>query len=202
MTRSRRGKISNPLGLAVLALLKERPMHPYEMASTLRERAKEQSIKLNYGSLYAVIGALQREGMVRAGETVRDGARPEKTVYRLTDRGDRELGRWMADLLGRPVKEYPKFEAALSLMPVLPPDEVAGLLEERLERLDSRISERRSIWKAGMDEGLERLFGIEIEYEIAMDEAEREWVAGLLELIRNSPEFTKTWRAFHERAAT
>jgi hypothetical protein len=30
---------SNPLALAVLALLFERPMHPYEMAATLKQRA-------------------------------------------------------------------------------------------------------------------------------------------------------------------
>ena len=42
---------ANPLALAVLALLFERPMHPYEMAATLRQRHKEDSIKLRYGSL-------------------------------------------------------------------------------------------------------------------------------------------------------
>jgi DNA-binding PadR family transcriptional regulator len=57
-------KVENPLGLAVLSLLLERPMHPYEMAATLRERAKEASIKLNYGSLYTVIGALLRAGFI------------------------------------------------------------------------------------------------------------------------------------------
>ena len=51
---------SNPLALAVLACLIERPMHPYEMASTMRERHKDESIKLNYGSLYTVTEALQR----------------------------------------------------------------------------------------------------------------------------------------------
>ena len=35
------GRTSNPLALAVLALLFERPMHPYEMAATLKERHKE-----------------------------------------------------------------------------------------------------------------------------------------------------------------
>ncbi len=45
-------KVSNPLALAVIACLAEQPMHPYEMATTMRERAKHESIKLNYGSLY------------------------------------------------------------------------------------------------------------------------------------------------------
>ena len=52
MTRRR---VNNPLALAVLACLGERPMHPYEISTMLRSRGKDQSIKLNYGSLYAVV---------------------------------------------------------------------------------------------------------------------------------------------------
>ena len=37
---------SNPLALAVLSCLYERPMHPYEVAQTLRHRAKHESIRL------------------------------------------------------------------------------------------------------------------------------------------------------------
>ena len=37
-------KRTNPLALAVLALLSERPMHPYEMAQTMRERHPEEVI--------------------------------------------------------------------------------------------------------------------------------------------------------------
>ena len=46
---------ANALSLAVLTLLFEKPMHPYEMSTTLRQRSKEESIRLNYGSLYAVV---------------------------------------------------------------------------------------------------------------------------------------------------
>jgi len=53
---------TNPLALAVLALLFERPMHPYEMAATMKQRHKEESIKLRYGSLYTVIELLLARG--------------------------------------------------------------------------------------------------------------------------------------------
>ena len=58
MTRRR---VNNPLALAVLACLGERPMHPYEISSTLRQRGKEESIKLNFGSLYSVVAALEND---------------------------------------------------------------------------------------------------------------------------------------------
>ena len=132
---SPRRRRSNPLALAVLALVLERSMHPYEMASTLRERAKHESIRLNYGSLYGVVEALVRDGLIRALETERAGRRPERTVYAPTEAGREEFLDWLADLLRTPVKEYPQFEAGLSLMAGLAPDEVARLLEERAERL-------------------------------------------------------------------
>ena len=119
-------KVNNPLALAALACLWERPMHPYEMATTLRERGKDQSIKLNYGSLYTVVEALQQHGLIVAQETEREGRRPERTVYRLTDAGRMELIDWISELLSRPTKEYTNFEAGLSLAGVLPPEDIAG----------------------------------------------------------------------------
>src|SRR5437660_6388201 len=122
---------ANPLALAVLALLFERPMHPYEMAATLKERHKEESIKLRYGSLYTVIDALVKRGDVIARATSRAGNRPERTVYELTPSGLDELRDWMRDLLRHPAKEFTQFEAGLSLLPVLPPEEAVKLLRDR-----------------------------------------------------------------------
>src|SRR5580658_6177362 len=101
---------ANPLALAVLALLFERPMHPYEMAATMKQRHKEESIKLRYGSLYTVIELLLARDLIRARETSREGRRPERTVYALTGTGYDILRDWMRDLLRDPVKEYPQFE--------------------------------------------------------------------------------------------
>ena len=84
---TQRSHPSNPLALAVLALLFERPMHPYEMGVILRQRHKEDSIKLRYGSLYTVIDLLLRRGFITARETGRDGRRPERTVYEITPAG-------------------------------------------------------------------------------------------------------------------
>src|SRR3974377_1661924 len=90
---------ANPLALAVLALLFERPMHPYEMAATLKQRHKEDSIKLRYGSLYTVIDLLVDRGFISARGVGRDGRRPERTVYEITAAGRDELGRWVAALI-------------------------------------------------------------------------------------------------------
>ncbi|MBD0322071.1 MAG: PadR family transcriptional regulator, partial [Aldersonia sp.] len=110
---------SNPLALAVLVLLYERPMHPYQMSQTLRERGKQESVRLNFGSLYSVVESLVRQGLIHAMSTEQEGNRPARTVYDLTDEGTREVGSWMRDLVANPVKEYPQFMAALSFIAVL-----------------------------------------------------------------------------------
>ena len=131
---------SNPLALAVLALLFERPMHPYEMAATLKQRHKSESIKIRYGSLYTVIDLLAKRGLIAAKETSREGRRPERTIYLLTPPGYDELRAWMQDLLRDPVREYPQFVAGLSLLPVLPPEEAVTLLRHRALRLSAEAT--------------------------------------------------------------
>ncbi|HEV2520933.1 MAG TPA: PadR family transcriptional regulator [Candidatus Acidoferrales bacterium] len=172
--------VSNPLALAVLVLLYERPMHPYEMASTLRERRKEASIKLNYGSLYTVIKQLLREKFIAVREVLKEGRRPEKTVYELTSSGETESIDWMRELVSSPVKEYPAFEAAISLLPVLPPEEVIGLLEIRVGLLQKTIDDIAHEEQLCREMKLPRLFSLESEYYKALTLAEHKFTKDLL----------------------
>jgi DNA-binding PadR family transcriptional regulator len=197
-----RRKVSNPLALAVLACLYERPMHPYEIASTLRERHKDDSIKLNYGSLYSVVESLKGHLLIVEQQTARQGNRPERTVYELTDAGRLELIDWMSELLCRPVKEFTQFEAGLSLLPVLPPNDVKSLLEERCRRLEVEVEQYRSLRKLISSERVPRLFWIESEYRITLREAELNWTRGLIaDLTSGSLEGMEQWVKFHEPAA-
>jgi DNA-binding PadR family transcriptional regulator len=194
------GRPSNPLALAVLALLFERPMHPYEMAATLKERHKEESIKLRYGSLYTVIDALVKRHDVVAGATSREGNRPERTVYELTPSGLDELRDWMRDLLRHPGKEFTQFEAGLSLLPVLPPEEAVSLLRDRALHLSGKVwqmegqlaelaqHEIGAMTRQDLPEPLARqkfppLFVVESEFRLAMVRAELTFVNELVRRI-------------------
>lgn len=159
-------------------------MHPYEIACTLRERHKEASIKLNYGSLYTVIEQLQRERFIFPLETLREGKRPEKTVYELTSSGETELINWMRELVSDPVKEYPQFEAALSLIPALPPDEVVELLEIRVNLLKKVLENSGEEGRLCKAMRLPRLFSLEREYHSEMTRAECRFSEQLLADIK------------------
>jgi DNA-binding PadR family transcriptional regulator len=172
-----RRAVSNPLALAVLVTLCERPMHPYEMATTMRSYGKERSIRLNYGSLYTVVNNLAKHGFIEPVSAGREGRRPERTVYQITEAGRKELDDWMAELIAVPVKEYPQFEAALSELPVLSPARALELLHARAGALEQAIADDRAEL-AGLD--VPRLFLLEAEYQLTMQEAELAWLRGLV----------------------
>ena len=190
---------SNPLALAVLGCLYERPMHPYEVAQTLRHRAKHESIRLNYGSLYSVVESLEKRGLIRAMETVREGRRPERTIYEITGTGSREFVEWLTSLIDTPAKEYLQVEAALSRLPGLPPDEAASALKERLGRLELQLTLMRAARVGMLDAGLPRLFALESEYMEALCHAELDYVRGLIKDIEGgSLDGIEMWRAWFE----
>jgi DNA-binding PadR family transcriptional regulator len=189
---------SNPLALAVLVLLFERPMHPYEMAATLKIRNRGKSIKLRYGSLYTVIAGLEEQGLIAVRETVREGRRPERTVYELTPSGAERMRSWLRELLGTPVKEYPQFEAALSLLPAVPPDEAVALLEGRGLRLAEIAEELRATVEA-VTKLVEPLFLVEIDYRLALIEAERQFIEGFVRRVKEDPEYVRAWKGLHSR---
>jgi DNA-binding PadR family transcriptional regulator len=175
-----------PLAMAVMNLLMERPMHPYEMKSLIKERGHDQVIKIKGGSIYDTVERLEQGGFITAQETSRDGRRPERTVYAISDTGREETRDWLRELLAQPVNEYPQFAAALAFFAGLDKEEVVRLLKVRTALLDSQI--------AGTEKGLEhwtktmgmpRLFLVEGEYAAAMNRAELEWVRNLIKEIED-----------------
>ncbi|MGH3628218.1 MAG: PadR family transcriptional regulator, partial [Sciscionella sp.] len=165
----------------------------------LKERNKEHSIKLNYGSLYSVVEALRQRQLIAAVETRKEGNRPARTIYEITESGDIELHEWLRELLSTPVKEYPALEAGLSLLPVLPPDMAATLLAQRVSVLTTALTELSCTDRELDEMGFPRLFRIENDYHEAMLRAERDFISDLAEQIRSGVLGGVTmWRRMHE----
>ncbi|MBY8872949.1 PadR family transcriptional regulator [Micromonospora sp. PLK6-60] len=198
---ARRRRVGNLLALAVLSALVERPMHPYEMAGVLRARGKDQDMPIKWGSLYTVVANLERHGLLAAVQSDRQGRRPERTVYRITEAGRDELVDWTRELIAVPEREHPRFEAGLSVLGVLGPDEATELLRQRLDRLETQLADARAaLARHGRE--IPRLFLVEAEYDLAVRQAEATWVRGLLdELTTGSLPGLTEWRAWHETGA-
>ncbi|MEU8381868.1 PadR family transcriptional regulator [Streptosporangium sp. NPDC048865] len=169
--------MSNSLGLAVLGLLMEAPMHPHAMAAALRERGQDRVFKVTTGSLYDVVRALDRAGWIEPGETVRVGARPERTVYRHTELGRAEFVRWVDELIRVPAEEYPKFLSAVSYLGALGPEGAVAALRERAGRVRASLEEIRRGYREALEvDRVPRLFVVEAEYAVRMQEAELAWI--------------------------
>jgi DNA-binding PadR family transcriptional regulator len=190
-------KVANLMGLAVLATVVQRPMHRYEMASVMRARGKDRDMDIKWGSLYTVVQNLERSGYLETIGVTRQGARPERTVYQITDAGRDELIAWTRELIAEPEAEHTRFVAGLSVLAVLSPQDVVELLRRRLERLTQAVDSLTALLETASD--VPRLFLIEDEYRIAMTRAEADWVRSLLdELTAGTFPHLDAWRSFHE----
>jgi DNA-binding PadR family transcriptional regulator len=199
---AKKRKVGNLLALAVLSYLTQRPMHPYELGRTLRDNGDARSVKFTHGSLYMVVGQLTKAGFITELETNREGQRPERTVYALTDAGRRELRDWMRELVEEPQHEYPHFVAALSLIAALPPSEVLKLLRRRLARLAEQRAEIGTTIDDALGKNVPGLFLVEEEYRLALLEAESSFVERFIEQITD-PEsgWGRMWAEFHGEPA-
>jgi DNA-binding PadR family transcriptional regulator len=179
------------LALSILELLDERPMHPYELASTMRQRHQDEFVRLNFGSLYHTVDVLERNGWIVPTEREKEGRRPERTVYRLTDPGREVLLRVVSEIIAQPRREYLHFSAGLMFMHHLDAKSAVARLEERSQALLQIITKLTHI----LDElsgGHRRLSLIELEHKIALLEAERAWVQKIANEITDG---TLEWKA-------
>jgi len=177
-------------------------MHPYEISQTLRQRGKDQSIKLNYGALYGVVESLTKAGLIEPRETVREGKRPERTVYAITEAGAQEHDEWLEDLIATPVRDYHSLEAGLALMAGLAPDQVVRALDDRTVKLRVELASVDESLRIVEEMGLPEIFSIEAELRQALLRAELDFVTALAERMRtNSLTGVAGWRRVHELLA-
>lgn len=170
--------------LAVLSLIREEPMHPYQMQRLLRERHKDDVLVLKRGSLYHAINRLASAGLIEAVTVGREGRRPERTTYRLTRRGERELVEWLRQRIATVQRGPNEFMGSLSFLVHLPPRDAATQLEARSHALQQQIEETGKVM-AQVSTYVDRINLIESAYALAMLKAELRWVRELLSELRS-----------------
>jgi len=91
-----RARVERFVEPALLLLLRERPMHGYELIERVPEVAGDD-VRVDVGNLYRILRALEDEGIVTS-EWSADLPGPAKRTYQLTDAGNRLLDSWAAAL--------------------------------------------------------------------------------------------------------
>lgn len=80
----------------LLGLLAGGPSHGYDLKRRHDERFP-QARPLAYGQVYTTLQRLVRDGLAEVEGTGSDGG-PERTLYRSTDDGSRELAHWAGEI--------------------------------------------------------------------------------------------------------
>ena len=170
------------LGISVLALLKERPMHGYEMLQTLVEHHADRIVKVRPGSLYHAVDRLTDEKLIRRTATDRDGKRPERVIYEITDAGAEALAERVRELIARPVHEFPQFVVALAEIETLGEDAAANAVDERVGALEARASEIAALRGAGV---VRAAYLVALDYLLAAMQNELSWLRNFAESLRS-----------------
>ena len=173
-----------PSELTVLQLLHEGPTHPYDIQRLVRERRIDLLVPVRRGTLYHAVERLEKRGLIETVETTREGRRPERTVYRITDAGADALVERLRRLVATPERDYPPLTQALSFISRLEPDDVVGRLEERIAWLEAEVASFRDVVAEAEAAGSPRFWLVEEEYVLALLEAELAWVRPLTDDIR------------------
>jgi len=174
-----------PLAAVALGLLAERPMHPYEMYQTMLHRREDRLVKVRPGSLYHTVERLARDGHAAVRGTEREGNRPERTTYEITDAGHAALRERLVETLSTPGDEYPGFPLALSGAGNLAADEVAALLRARLPHLKDHRNAIVDGGRAARAKGVEERYLLDISYQRAMLDAEISWIEDFLDRLES-----------------
>ena len=170
------------LGISVLALLKARSMHGYEMLQTLVERHAERIVKVRPGSLYHVVDRLTDEKLIRRAATDREGKRPERVIYEITDAGAEALAERVRELIATPVHEFPQFVVALAEIETLGKDAAANAVDERVGALEARAAEITALRGAGV---VRTAYLVALDYLLAAMQNELSWLRDFADSLRS-----------------
>ena len=126
------------LEMAVLGLLKERPMHGYQLSRELTD-SLGGLWRVSYGSLYPTLRRLERGGAIESEAGDERGARRKK-VYRITETGEATFLELLQEVPQDGQAEDARFRMRLAFFRYLPPETRIRLLERRRQALQRRLS--------------------------------------------------------------
>jgi len=192
------GRQRSATSLVALGLLSKEPLHGHELRQRFEERGISAFTSLTAGALYHALGTLESDGLIEMVRTERVGARPERTVYRITEAGRAMLREEILATLRGPERIHFLVDAALSQCAYLPPAEVIAALEERrvaeaerVEQLEKRSGEvkkrvSRLLERSALSRGHGLALGTSmIRHAVAHARAELGWLEGTLKALKD-----------------
>ncbi|MFI9509832.1 PadR family transcriptional regulator [Nocardia sp. NPDC052566] len=125
------------LVLAVVRLLQ--PVHGYDVRRELLSWHADDWANVKPGSIYGALNTMQRDGLVAVEGVTQEGARPERTTYRLTKEGEKVFGDMLREAIWWTEQPKNPYSAAIALLPHLPREEVIAALRGRILKFEAEL---------------------------------------------------------------
>jgi DNA-binding PadR family transcriptional regulator len=192
MTMTNTSRYSS-LGLVVLGMLIDEPMHAYRMQKLLKLWGKDKVVNIRRpASVYQTIERLIRLELVAVRKTVQTESHPDRIVYGITAKGRTTLRAWLRGMLSAVGDEFPNFPAAVSMLVLITPDDAKASFEIRAEAIRAALKQLQEEKQAAGD--IPRLFLLEDTYRTAILEAELTWLStAISDLASGSLSWDEQW---------
>ncbi len=159
--------------LLLLGLLLDGKKHGYQLNEYFKH-SLSFCADLKKSTAYYILNKLERDGYVKQ-ETERQGKRPERRVYELTETGHALFYELLRQNLGDFSRTYYDDDIGIAFMAQLPIDEVQQLLKVKRDKLVATLNQFKEV---PVHEGSWRFV---IEHNIAHLETEVNWLERMLD---------------------
>nr|WP_300037696.1 PadR family transcriptional regulator [Methanospirillum sp.] len=124
---------------ALLGLLSEKPMYPYEMEKSVVEHDMRYWTEISISSIYKVLEKLEKKFLVDVNLTVTETNKVKK-IYTLTEKGKRDLKERIVEIMSELEISIYQIDLALANLHLLTPAEVNEVMATYISSIDSRIT--------------------------------------------------------------
>ncbi len=165
--------------LVILGFLREKEYHGYELKKEIQRRMGQWT-DIKFGSIYHALRKLVERGAVqKVGEEHRRG-KPDRTIYRITGKGEEEFLALLRELLNRLQRVYLEFDIGLYFAGNLPPVELPKILESRIAEHKEILRILKAVKEMPIHQQLPKVSELIIDHSIYHVEVEVKWLKEVL----------------------
>jgi DNA-binding PadR family transcriptional regulator len=150
-------QISEPAEYAILGLLKDRPMHGYELFQYFADGTLGQIVHLEMSQMYAFLKKLERLKYISA-QLEPQGARPPRKVFHLTETGQETFFSWLVLPVEKPRDIRILFLIKLYFIERFLPQKTQHLIEQQLQACRYFLAHLESQQQANTETGGDAFF--------------------------------------------
>jgi DNA-binding PadR family transcriptional regulator len=133
--------------LVILGLLMESESHPYVIRQKMKDREMHYFVKMRDGSLYYAIDTLKKDGYIETVEKVKDSARPDRTIYRITPSGEKLFQKLLLEQFESKEQLFHPMGPALIFALYGNQEDIYRILLKRQEEQELRVQKLKDLYE-------------------------------------------------------